>query len=81
MRRILTFQPCCGRCCSSAAFSTQSPVALLNCNYDPSVAVQREIVTPVQAEHWLDQLAQTNERNEYLFSLLAVVTSAVRGDQ
>jgi hypothetical protein len=73
-------------------FSTvdQSPVALLNCSYGPSAfsywlaqiiaafAAQRQAVTAVESEQWLKQLAQMDERNEYLFSSLAVVTSAAK---
>jgi arsenite methyltransferase len=75
---------------ADAAFSGihQSPVAVLNCRYDDQAysywlarliaafATGRGFVGKDEAAQWLADLAVIDERNEYLFCSIAVVTRA-----
>lgn len=73
-------------------FSTinQSAVSILNTTYDTTTysywlarliaafVVQRRLLPQDAIEHWLEDLAETARRDEYLFCSIAVVTRANR---
>lgn len=68
----------------------QSPVSILNTTYDQETysywlarlmaafAAERQSMTEAAAEQWLEDLAEAQRRNEYMFCSIAVVTRAVR---
>ena len=69
---------------------TQTPVAMLNSSYDPNAfsywlaqiianfVNDRQVYTAELTQDWLEDLAQTRDRNEYFFCLIGVVTRGVR---